>query len=46
MHAIIRRYEATDKMRTTEIVKKAQDRPPSPNERDAGLQRLLPDRGR
>jgi hypothetical protein len=25
MHAIIRRYEATDKMRTTEIVKKAQD---------------------
>jgi hypothetical protein len=26
MHAIIRRYEATDKTRTTEIVKKAQDR--------------------
>jgi heme-degrading monooxygenase HmoA len=26
MHAIIRRYEASDKTRTTEIVKKAQDR--------------------
>ena len=25
MHAIIRRYEASDKTRTTEIVKKAQD---------------------
>ena len=26
MHATIRRYEASDKTRTTEIVKKAQDK--------------------
>jgi hypothetical protein len=26
MHAIIRRYEASDKIRTSEIIKKAQDR--------------------